>query len=506
MARIEGRRGQQVTDYLYGTTAADEMWGYEGHDLFYGSAGADTLFGGEGNDRVSYASSVEAVEVNLQTRSGKFGDAEGDRYGSIENVTGSQFNDVIIGDGASNRLYGYGGRDTLNGGAGNDSLKGGTGSDSLLGGSGSDHLEGGADNDTLSGGAGHNYLFGDAGVDTATYEFASTGVYVDLSRSRADWGYNPDTYETNFDLLQSIENVTGSRYADYIEGDDEANRLSGFDGDDELVGGGGADTLIGGEGNDEVSYGLSMEGVRIDLANSANNTGSDAAGDTYSSIESIRGSSFDDELYGNESDNTMEGGLGRDDYFGRGGADTFRMRTDDAIADGGDGFDTANFYYMNDENGGTNLIINLANGAANGSASGGGSTVTLRSIENVESGGGNDVINGNNVANRLEGASGNDTLDGGLGSDTLTGGYGNDVFKFRNDDDDPDHDVITDFENGKDRLNFANIDWDYDSWSDLQDENAIAQVGNDTVITIGDGTITLEGIDADTISAADFIF
>lgn len=48
-------------------------------------------------------------------------------------------------------------------------------------------------------------------------------------------------------------------------------------------------------------------------------------------------------------------------------------------------------------------------------------------IENAVGGSGNDVISGNDGANRLEGGAGNDTLSGLGGDDTLQGGVGNDT-------------------------------------------------------------------------------
>ena len=47
------------------------------------------------------------------------------------------------------------------------------------------------------------------------------------------------------------------------------------------------------------------------LSNPASNT-SDAAGDTYISIENLRGSSFNDTLVGNAGNNRLDGGLGLD--------------------------------------------------------------------------------------------------------------------------------------------------------------------------------------------------
>lgn len=47
-------------------------------------------------------------------------------------------------------------------------------------------------------------------------------------------------------------------------------------------------------------------------------------------------------------------------------------------------------------------------------------------IENGVTGAGNDRLNGNEVANSLQGGAGNDTFSGGAGDDTLIGGLGND--------------------------------------------------------------------------------
>ena len=64
----------------------------------------------------------------------------GDRYVSIENLTGGTGGDTLTGDGLSNVLNGGGGTDTLNGGAGGDILIGGTLSDTINTGAADDNL------------------------------------------------------------------------------------------------------------------------------------------------------------------------------------------------------------------------------------------------------------------------------------------------------------------------------------------------------------------------------
>jgi len=64
-------------------------------------------------------------------------------------------------------------------------------------------------------------------------------------------------------------------------------------------------------------------GVTVDLGNSANNTG-EAAGDTFVSIESLRGSNHNDILVGDAGTNFIVGGNGADVLNGGAGNDTLR--------------------------------------------------------------------------------------------------------------------------------------------------------------------------------------
>src|SRR5688572_10002340 len=87
------------------------------------------LDGGSDIDMVSYEHSSGSVWVDLATGKGSYGDADGDIFYNIENVIGSNFDDMLVGDANANLLLGYNGNDELSGGAGNDSLEGGAGDD-----------------------------------------------------------------------------------------------------------------------------------------------------------------------------------------------------------------------------------------------------------------------------------------------------------------------------------------------------------------------------------------
>ena len=134
-------------DQIFGQEGNDEIYSADGNDTINGGSGADTINGGNGSDTVSYVNSASAVNINLATNSpagGQIGNnAANDSISSIENITGSAFNDTITGNASAN---------TLNGSSGNDSLIGGTGSDLYIYNlnSGTDTIsETGTDLDTL---------------------------------------------------------------------------------------------------------------------------------------------------------------------------------------------------------------------------------------------------------------------------------------------------------------------------------------------------------------------
>jgi Ca2+-binding RTX toxin-like protein len=131
-------------------------------------------------------------------------------------ITGTFLDDMIIGLAGNDHLYGEAGNDVLDGGLGNDYLLGGRGADALLGG---------------------------AGIDTASYVTSASGVTADLLQRGWRGDAEGDTYS-------GIENLIGSRFDDYLFGNDGNNRIEGGAGDDTLLGGAGADWLIGGAGTD----------------------------------------------------------------------------------------------------------------------------------------------------------------------------------------------------------------------------------------------------------------
>ena len=130
-------------------------------------------------------------------------------------------------------------------------------------------------------------------------------------------------------------------------------------------------------------------------------------GDVRSLIENATGGSGNDRIIGNQVANVLIGNAGDDSLDGGAGSD---------VLDGGAGNDTALF------TGADAVTVTLNNGAADILVRVGADTDTLRGIENVTGGSGDDTLTGDDGNNVLDGgARGNDVLDGGAGNDRLIG-------------------------------------------------------------------------------------
>lgn len=419
--------GTAGNDTLYGGTGDDTFSGLDGDDMMYGSEGEDSFDGGAGSDTVNYTDSDEAVNVDLTTGTGSGGHAEGDTYTGVENIIGSTFNDILIGDANPN---------ILDGGDGNDTIEGRAANDILIGGAGDDSLSGEEGDDTLIGGAGADAIDGGDGYDTLSFADASAGVTVLMYNGTGTAG------DAAGDSYVSIEHVVGSSYNDTLWGswDYEGIVLEGGAGNDTLraqsneilIGGAGADTFMGCYGGEGclISYETATTGITLDFVNPANNTG-DAAGDSIpyftSTVPSIRGSSYDDIIT------------------------TPAIASDHILIESGAGNDVFNTSFSNSSNyggyyfyggAGTDTVsyaispaflaitANLTTGSGS-AGNGSNSTDYYVGIENLTGGAANDTLTGNSSNNILNGGDGNDTLDGGAsGSDTFIGGSGTDVVSY----------------------------------------------------------------------------
>ncbi|NER97311.1 MAG: calcium-binding protein, partial [Symploca sp. SIO1B1] len=441
--------GESGNDTLYGGEGDDTLDGYNGNDFFVGGAGDDLIEGGNDIDTVSYQNSHNGVIVNIDETqnyqnpdvansshiephftinagTAKDGFGTTDTLRNLENIIGSEFNDILIGNNQNNRI------------------------------------EASTGNDLLIGNAGNDYLDGGDNIDTVSYRHDSGSVYVNLDETQSyqnPGGYLhttivsdspiPTDTQPNFTLnagtaldgfgdtdeLRNLENLVGSGYDDVLIGNDSDNQIEGLAGNDLLIGNSGDDQLNGSDGIDTVSYHYDPDAVYVNLEQ---NQAQDGFGnsDQLHSIENVVGSAFDDEIIGDANTNIIHAGAGddlviardnddiifgeagKDTLFGEQGDDFLVGGTEADILDGGSGNDTASYFTAN-----SGVIANLTTGkGATGDARGD----IFESIENLEGSHHKDRLIGDNLTNILSGLDGNDFLDGRAGDDYLDGGAGRD--------------------------------------------------------------------------------
>ncbi len=425
--------GSSGTDTLIGGGGVDVLYGGDGDDTLIGGAGADILIGGSGSDTASYAG-ANGVTVFLDATLGaNTGEAAGDTFDSIENLTGSDGNDALYGDAGDNVLDGGRGSDTLYGGAGDDiyQLNADSGTDTIIdrvmaapvaggtGGAGG----GGGDPDfypepdfrtgpnlllhqlpdgggpfppppsppppspaptTVEGDAGDDTIEVGTGLSLSDLSFVRVGGDLEVRVAAAaanklvlrDFYLTPDARIENLVLADGLLARLGNIRLAGEAASAEADLLVGTVGGDTLSGLGGNDVLSGGDG--------------------------------------------DDTLAGGEGDDVLEGGAGADVLDGGG----------DTVTAGGTPGPDGNGDLVRYAGSKAGVSVNLATLALSGGDAQGDRIVVqngVSSIENVMGSAHGDTLIGDGRANMLIGLAGDDVLDGGAGDDVLLGGDGVDA-------------------------------------------------------------------------------
>lgn len=371
--------GDGNDNLLVGDAAADTIEGLGGNDSLRGFGGNDLLDGGEGDDVADYSLAASGVVVHLFAGlTLNDGDGGVDTLVAIENVTGSAFNDTILGSAGMNVLSGGDGQDYLIGLGGDDFLAGGSGAANQLQGGLGDDLYLVHANDTLVEFAGEGY-------DTV------------------------GTLRNRLVLAANIEALVFVGAGDFVGvGNAEDNAITGGLGNDILSGLGGDDVLNGGDGTDTADYSRAASGVIASLADGIASDDGDGSSDTFTGIENLLGSVWDDALTGDAGANVLDGGDGFDVLVGGGGVDVLRGGLDYDMAD-----------YSAAAGG---VVVKLNVGLATND--GDGSSDQLVSVEDITGSAFDDVIIGDTIDNYLYGGSGRDVLIGGEGDDLLEGGNG----------------------------------------------------------------------------------
>lgn len=508
--------GNDGNDKLYGGIGDDEAYGQSNDDVVSGGLGGDTVdgnngsdvvrgdmtidsikdTGGGGTDTVSFATAVtpgfggdpsidgtslstkapsfppysngdgtygeRGVYVDLRTTSTQ-ADNGGARYGGgndtanfspggFENVVGSPFSDVLIGNGSDNRIDGGGGADLILGKAG---------ADNLFGGQDGDYLEGGTETDIFHGQWGTNYCVSETGetnlndcngavpdVAPRVSNVISVGI---MAASAPSYVNARDFYMTGRTGITGSDTVTvtysaGARTVSFSatsgtfdqSGNDypsadcptftatfvtcNVGASPAFLGAIVVAGMNGADTLtlsgfdqtatpmiLGGEGADPGLNGTAgTEDIVVDGPGTYNDT--------------LTALSRDDALLNNEGTDSLQGGNGNDLLLSNVlcGGDTLQG----AAAGAGDGSDKNNASWF--QVSGSGVLANLSPATGNpraGNAAGPsctfGSTDNLFNIDDLEGTDLGDTLVGDANVNFLLGHKGADVLKALAEHDTI---------------------------------------------------------------------------------------
>ena len=321
-----------------------------------------------------------------------------------------------------------------------------------------------------------------------------------------------------------IENASGGSGNDDITGNGTDNVLRGNAGDDTLRGLGGDDTLDGGSDTDTMLGGTGDDTYRID---SKHDVVTELAGEgTDTVVSSLLITTLGDNVenltldyvshfglgrigIGNELDNVIRGGDGTDVLKGLAGDDRLDGGQGADLMIGGDGDDT---YVVT----ACDVVVECEN------AGGGMDTVETQlreyrlddGVENlVFTGTGNFRGTGNDLGNQLTGGDGMDTLlglkgndifYGGRGDDTMDGGSGTDIFVL---EDDFGFDRILSFDSkpsgGQDLLDVSALGITAANFNSQVEITRLG--GNTTLISIGEDTILLAGVNKESVDIHDFL-
>ena len=436
-------RGSDFDDTLLGSNNVN------GPEVFEGRGGNDNIDGRGGFDRVFYEFRLDdnvtgGVVVNLAAGTVD-GDASigHDTLHSIEAVRGTSFDDVFNATGfttsspnagsagtdsagnALNEFEGLGGDDIIIGNGntritfvnatagvtvdlafgtatGDNSVGSDTisGVNSIIGSSFADTLYGstnpGNTSEVFDGGAGNDILVGRGGFDQAVYNVdlgTVSGITVNMAAGTVIGDASIGT-----DTLNSIESIRGTNFADvygaanFNGASDDLPLATTFN---EFEGMGGNDSITG-NGDTRISYTSALAAVTVDLV--AGTAHGIAAGDvanvgndTFSGVNRVIGSNFNDTITGDGNDNVIEGGAGND------------------TLDGGVGNDTASYQHAAGGAGNVGVTVSLMISGPQNTVQAG--TDTLTGFENLRGSSFNDTLTGNGLS-RLEGGPGADHLIG----------------------------------------------------------------------------------------------
>lgn len=464
--------GDGNADEIFAGAAQDWLLGGGGDDIFHSAAGNDSMIGGEGIDLVSFLTSDTGLTIDLENEYSSAGSGViKDSLFDIENVTGTDFADVIRGTDGQN---------TLTGGKGDDNLFSRGGKDTFMHaiGDGNDILHGFANDlsDVFMEFADPDDVYLNVYSQDLYVTNGATGEQIRLKNQYSDTVSGFEFSTLNGDDITGGLTIRGTSptAAEIVHGTIYADTIDGGLGDDTLHGWGGSNVYIHnvGDGNDQLyelegaQSSVLMNGVAAndlyfnvyleDLIVTNVATGEQlylnnqyANPDAVKEFASVNGinvnygltikgtsATLGEIIHGTKYADTIIGGLGDDIIYGMGSADTF-------IHNSGDGSDylhaqslnelaTVTLSISNDD-----IAFNVIGNDLRVTDTTSGNVLYLKNQHKDESQGYEfQYVNNIDVTGGLEisgtgslyGTIGNDTLEGNHTNQTIKGDDGDDVF------------------------------------------------------------------------------
>ena len=456
--------------------------GTSGKDKIYNYGDSVTVSGGKGNDYID----------NAGLKASLFGGADND---SIVNHT--SYSTLIGGDGKDS-INNYGNNAIIAGGKGNDSIilsrgtkeniikyAAGDGKDTVYGYNPTDMVSltsGSIKNTSI---AGNNLILK---ISSGYIRFVATKavnvngtIYGDTSTK----GTSGKDVITNFTPNVTITTYEGN---DTISNIGENVSINAGDGKNTIYNFVGNVTIAGGTGNDNVVNYCDFVSINAGSGND----------DIYNYGESVTidGGASNDYIQNTGGEVYIDGGVGKD-YIGNSG--------DNVTINGGTGNDTisnsANYVTINGGEG-NDRIYNHSPNVTVVTGAGNDTIYNYESQVKIDCSAGNDYLYNDGDDVLIVGGEGNDTIYNWGDSVTINSGAGNDLISLSPYSEYTKNILIQYAEgDGNDTISGFNAD---DTLKISKDSYSSVKLGNDVIVTVGDGSITLLG--AASLSAVNIDF
>ncbi len=272
-------------------------------------------------------------------------------------------------------------------------------------------------------------------------------AWSDFNNALADGNTDPDGTHVSLQIDRWFRFMQSDAAGDVMIGDELVDIMFGNGGNDTMVGEGGADQMTGGLGND-IYYVGEIDDVVTETAGAGSGSDFIYSSVTYTmaanterlflltegNINGTGRNGFADVLTGNSGHNILNGLTGNDVMRGGQGHDTYLVdSTSDIVEEatnyGTDSIKSTATFTMTLN---TERLYLIGSGAIDGTG------LAAK----------NDLIVGNNNANKINGLTGNDILTGGLGADVFL--FNTTLNAATN------HDTITDYNVAADTIQLEN--------------------------------------------------